>query len=106
MTEIIIQLHPGRLSNPDLDIRYRLPSELEKLAEGDLLIEDDGYDYSDDGQSLDIFLKVSDSKLFWEKAREFLETTKILENNILSAAIVKVQLHGEEPIVLWRFGEE
>ncbi len=46
MQTIIVKLCPGKLQNPDLDIRYRLPDAVERYTEG--RITDNGYDYLDE----------------------------------------------------------
>ena len=46
MQTIIVKLCPGKLQNPDLDIRYRLPDAVEGYTEG--RITDNGYDYLDE----------------------------------------------------------
>ena len=45
MQTIIIVLNPGKLENPDLDLRYLVPDRIEEVSGG--AIEDDGYDYVD-----------------------------------------------------------
>ncbi len=43
MRMIVIRLDPQLLSNPDADLRYRIPELLAQRSEG--AITDDGYDY-------------------------------------------------------------
>ena len=43
MQTIIIVLDPGRLANPDADLRYRIPEWIEEVSNG--AICDNGYDY-------------------------------------------------------------
>lgn len=52
MQTIIVKLCPGKLQNPDLDIRYRLPDAVEGYTEG--RITDNGYDYLDQKPANDI----------------------------------------------------
>jgi hypothetical protein len=52
--EISITLNPGKLSNPDADLRYIIPDEIEKAS--DKALEDNGYDY-DDNQNMIIFIE-------------------------------------------------
>lgn len=47
MHTITLRLNPAKLANPDLDIRYVLPNLLVEKSES--LIQDDGYDYEEDG---------------------------------------------------------
>lgn len=46
MQTIIITLDPEKLDNPDLDLRYTLPEQLEQWTHG--AVTDNGYDYLDD----------------------------------------------------------
>lgn len=43
MQTIILKLEPGKLENPDLDLRYRIPDRIEEVSGG--VIQDNGYDY-------------------------------------------------------------
>ena len=45
MQTIIVLLNPGKLENPDLDIRYQIPDRIEEVSGG--IIQDNGYDYID-----------------------------------------------------------
>jgi hypothetical protein len=82
--DLIITLHPDRLSNPDLDIRYTLPNLLEELSEGRL--RSDGYDYTED-QALELYLICEDGVTDpVELARQILVDRLVLGNDILSAA--------------------
>lgn len=45
MQTIIIVLNPGKLTNPDLDLRYLIPDRISEITEG--AIRDNGYDYID-----------------------------------------------------------
>ena len=40
MQTIVIVLNPGKLENPDLDLRYQIPDRIEELSGG--LIKDNG----------------------------------------------------------------
>lgn len=45
MQTIIILLDPAKLTNPDLDLRYKIPDSIGKVTNG--RITDNGYDYID-----------------------------------------------------------
>ncbi len=45
MQTIIIVLNPGKLTNPDLDLRYLIPDRVSEITEG--AVRDNGYDYID-----------------------------------------------------------
>lgn len=58
MPSIVIRLDPGRLAEPNLDLRYEIPDLLVQRSGG--LIEDDGYDYEmPPSQAMQIYLKVA-----------------------------------------------
>lgn len=42
MGEIAIRLDPGKLANPDADLRYLIPDRIEELSKGKL--RNEGYD--------------------------------------------------------------
>lgn len=50
MLNIALKIDTSKLSNPEADIRYKLPEHIQYLSEGEL--RDDGYDYAKDGQLL------------------------------------------------------
>ena len=56
MQTIVVKLCPGKLQNPDLDIRYRLPDAVERYTEG--RITDNGYDYLDEDPANGIALGI------------------------------------------------
>ena len=59
MQTIIITLDPEKLDNPDLDLRYTLPEQLEQWTHG--ADTDTGYDYLDD-QLLGIWLETESAE--------------------------------------------
>ena len=85
MHEIVIQLSPERLSNPDLDLRYVIPDTLSEIADGDLEVQDNGYDYSELGNSLNLFLLVSDVAAFATQTTDYLAKNKLFGNDVLPA---------------------
>ena len=58
MPTVAIQLDPSRLTNPDLDIRYVLPDQLEEDSAS--AVSDDGYDYGRTSDRLTLFLRTAD----------------------------------------------
>ena len=55
MQTIIILLNPGKLENPDLDLRYLVPDRIEEVSGS--AIQDNGYSFIDteDGQPGPLF---------------------------------------------------
>ncbi len=43
MQTVIVLLNPGKLKNPDMDLRYYVPERIEKISGG--VIQGDGYDF-------------------------------------------------------------
>lgn len=89
MQTIVILLNPGKLTNPDLDLRYLIPDRIGELTEEG--IQDNGYDYIDcegSGPLLGIWLETEDAAQSWLAiAKMFLEE-KFLDNDLsLSAEI-------------------
>ena len=79
---VMIQLDPAHLSNPDLDIRYRLPDLLVERSSGRLT--DDGYDYAGVGPApcLLLFLKTDDPSSAIPGIIEVLNSERVLENDL------------------------
>lgn len=66
MQTIVILLDPGKLINPDLDLRYLIPDRIMELTDG--AIQDNGYDYIDregSGPLLGIWLETGDAAQSW-----------------------------------------
>jgi hypothetical protein len=91
---IIIQLDPGKLRNPDLDIRYDLP-DLICSRSGEQIIAD-GYDYVGESRApcLHLFLKTDDADAALPVVIEVLKSEKVLDND-LSEVPVAIE-DGEE----------
>jgi len=98
MNTIVIKLEPARLTNPDLDLRYRLPSLLAERSEG--VIKDDGYDYVGPSQAMALFLEASDLKRAIACIMDVIANHHVLENDLRFAATVAVQ-HGDRFDVIY-----
>jgi hypothetical protein len=79
---IILQLDPSRLSNPNTDIRYRLPDLL--IARSGGLLSDDGYDYSkgDGAPCLLIFLESIEPVAAMPGIIKVLKSERVLGNDL------------------------
>ena len=54
MPSIVIRIRPGDLTEPDLDIRYKIPDLLKERSKG--LLVDYGYDFEIKTDAIQIFL--------------------------------------------------
>jgi hypothetical protein len=79
---ILIQLDPGKLSNPDLDIRYLLPDMISDRSGGRIVA--DGYDYVGESRApcLVLFLKTDDATAALPVVIEVLQTERVLDNDL------------------------
>ncbi|MCR5121255.1 MAG: hypothetical protein K6B74_02420 [Ruminococcus sp.] len=83
MQTIIIVLDAGKMSNPDLDIRYTLPERIEEYTNGQ--VKDNGYDYIS-GTKLGLWLETDSSAEFADKIIRLINTERFLENDLSNAA--------------------
>lgn len=106
MESIIFQLHPDWLNNPDADLRYLIPEELEKLSTNTLKIADDGYEYDDEDEYMFIFISTTDSLAFLKTAKDYLAKHNILDNNILNSCIIAKKKGPDNYEILHKFNDE
>ena len=91
MQTIIVVLNPGKLENPELDLRYSVSDRIEEVS--DSLIQDNGYDYIDveDGQSgplMGIWLATENAGKNWHIVSKLFQSEKFMGNDLsLSAQI-------------------
>jgi hypothetical protein len=97
MHTIVLRLDPGRLENPDLDIRYDLPDLLAERSGGG--IANDGYDYAGDRPFLVLFLKAADLDSALACVRDVIENVRVLGNDLRAAAVVAVRGAGGDEVV-------
>lgn len=93
MQTIIITLDPGKLENPDLDLRYKIPDRLEEVTGREL--QDNGYDYIDmeDGEGgplLGIWLQCENAAAGWPKVLELFQKEVIMGNHLDRAAEIYI----------------
>jgi len=91
MGSIAIKLVPDRLHNPDLDLRYIIPDRISELTGG--RVEDNGYDYIDDGggegnDSMVIFMRSENPAEDVRLVLDALRRETFLDNDIHEAAVV------------------
>lgn len=98
MHTFTLRLDPGRLANPDLDIRYVLPDLLAERSGG--TIQDDGYDYV--GQAppyLVLFLKATELQPAIACIRHVIENERVLENDLRPAVVAAVEREGRYDVI-------
>lgn len=88
MFTVVVRLDPRKLSNPDLDIRYRLPDLLVERSGG--LLQDDGYDYFGDVPLLDLFLTATDEEQAVRCVLEVLQSERLLGNELRTASVAAI----------------
>lgn len=101
MQTIVIVLNPGKLENPDLDLRYQIPDRIEELSGG--LIKDNGYDYIDteDGQPgplLGIWLETESADENWPVIVKLFQEEKFKGNDLSKAAEIFISENATEDI--------
>ena len=98
MQTIVIVLNPGKLENPDLDLRYQIPDRIEELSGG--LIKDNGYDYIDteDGPLLGIWLETESADENWPVIVKLFQEEKFKGNDLSKAAEIFISENDTEDI--------
>ncbi len=89
MQTIILLLNPGKLDNPDMDLRYCIPDRIEEVSGS--AIQDNGYSFIDteDGQPgplMGIWLKTEDAGKHWPMLSKLFRDETFLGND-LSASV-------------------
>lgn len=97
MSTILIKLDPTQLANPDLDIRYLLPDAIIERSNG--LVEDDGYDYSQNSPAVYIYLRTDDLERGLAFTLEVIEQIPILDNDLRAGTEVGVGENGNYRLV-------
>jgi len=91
MQTIIVLLNPGKLENPNMDLRYSIPDRIEEVSSS--LIRSNGYDFIDteDGEPgplMGIWLGTENASENWHIVKELLQSEKFKGNDLsLSAQI-------------------
>jgi hypothetical protein len=97
MHTLVLRVDPGRLDNPDADLRYRLPELLAEESGG--VISDDGYDYVGDPPLLVLFLKASKLRPALACVLDVVENTRVLGNDLRRGVVVAVERKGGHEVV-------
>lgn len=99
MQTIVIVLSPGKLENPDLDLRYNVPDRIEELSDG--LIKDNGYDYIDTDQPgplMGIWLETESADKNWPMIVKLLQEEKFCGNDLSKSAEIFISENDTEDI--------
>ena len=93
METIIVLLNPGKMENPDLDLRYEIPDRIEEVTEG--LIRDNGYDYVDaeagePGPLLGIWLRTESANDNWPAVVRLLREEVFQGNDLSQSAQIYI----------------
>ncbi len=87
MQTIIIKLDSRKLENPDLDIRYLLPDNLEEYTEQKVM--DNGYDYITNDE-LGIWLSTEDAAVYYPKVIEYIRNHRVCDNDLSHTAEIYI----------------
>lgn len=102
MQTIIILLDPVKLSNPNLDLRYKIPDQIEKATNG--RIRDNGYDYIDDDKEPDhnsllgIWLETEDARQGYKDIVELFKKKGFLGNNLYKSSEIYISENETEDL--------
>lgn len=101
MQTIIIVLNPGKLENPDLDLRYDIPDRIEEVSHG--AIQDNGYDYVDaeegqPGPLLGIWLKTESAGENWPVIVKLFQEERFKGNDLSLSAEILISENDTEDI--------
>ncbi len=101
MQTIIIVLHPEKLENPDLDLRYCIPDRIEEVSGGKM--QDNGYDYIDteEGQPdppLGLWLETESAKESWPIIVSLFQKETFKGNNLSLSAEIFISENDTEDL--------
>ena len=93
MQTIILLLNPGRLTNPDMDLRYLLPDRIEEVSGSRSL--DNGYDFLDaekgqPGPLMGIWLTSVDAQANWPIVLDLLRSEQFKGNDLSKSAQIYI----------------
>lgn len=86
MPSVLIRLDPGRMDNPDTDLRYVIPDRLVETSNG--ILQANGYDYEVGTQAMLLYLSTGDLAAAVPFVIELLENEVIYGNRLADAARV------------------
>lgn len=101
MQTIIILLNPGRLENPDMDLRYCIPDRIEEVS--DSLIQSNGYDFLDskEGQSgplMGIWLKTENASENWSVVSKLFKKERFKGNDLSESVQIYISENDNDDV--------
>lgn len=99
MQTIVIVLNPGKLKNPDADLRYTVPDRIEEVSGG--AIRDNGYDYLDcqgPGPLLGIWLATESAALHYPTIIRLFQEETFCDNNLSRSAEIYISENDTEDV--------
>lgn len=94
MQTIIVKLDAGKLANPDLDIRYKLPEKIEAFTAGK--VKENGYDYLGE-KELGIWLAAEDAGTQVQDVISCLKKKRFAGNDLSATAQVYISEQENAP---------
>lgn len=93
MQTIIVLLNPGKLENPDMDLRYCVPDRIQEVSNS--VIQDNGYDYIDTeegqpGPLMGIWLETENASENWTMISELFQNEKFKGNDLSKSAQIYI----------------
>jgi len=99
METVLVLLDPGKLNNPDLDLRYRIPDLVEQATEG--AVKDGGYDYvetEEGGPLMAVWLEAEDAGTAWKAVLDLFRRGPILDNDLARSAEIYISREEYAPL--------
>lgn len=101
MQTIIVVLNPGKLENPNADLRYNIPDRISELTSG--AIKDNGYDYIDceeglPGPLMAIWLEAEDAEKSWPMISKLFREEKFKDNDLSLTAEIYISENETEEL--------
>lgn len=93
MQTIIVLLNPGKLENPDMDLRYCIPDRIQEVSNS--VIQDNGYDYIDTeegqpGPLMGIWLETESASENWTMISKLFQNEKFKGNDLSKSAQIYI----------------
>lgn len=99
MQTMIIVLDPGKLKNPDADLRYRIPDRIEEFT--NQAICDNGYDYvelEEAGPLMAIWLKTENVSEDWKTVLQLFQQETFMENDLSQSVQIYISENDTEEL--------
>jgi len=101
MQTIIVLLNPGKLENPDMDLRYCVPDRIQEVSNS--VIQDNGYDYIDTeegqpGPLMGIWLETENASENWTMISELFQNEKFKGNDLSKSAQIYISENNTDEL--------